>query len=186
MINLLPPDEKRQLRAARTNLLLLRYNFFLLAAIAFLGLATGATYVYLTSTKANAEQTINDSKAKVSAYSATASQAQLFRTNLTVAKQILDHEVTYSKIIIGIAQILPSGVVFTGLSLDASTFGTETTFTAQAKSYDRALALKDAFQASPLFSNVHFQSITAGGTSQNTTYPVAVNLNVTIKKDAAK
>lgn len=186
MINLLPPEEKRQLRAARTNLLLLRYNFFLLAAVVFLGLATGVTYLYLNTTKANAEATINESKAKVSAYSMTAAQADVFRSNLTVAKQILDHEVTYSKVIIGIAQILPSGVVLTGLSLDAHTFGTETTLAAQAKSYDRALALKEAFQASPLFTNVHFQSITTAAGGQSGDYPIAVNLSVTIKKDAAK
>ncbi|HMH70676.1 MAG TPA: PilN domain-containing protein [Candidatus Saccharimonadales bacterium] len=186
MINLLPPEEKHQLRAARINLLLLRYNVFLLGAIAFLGIATGITYFYLTSAKANAEQTISENKVKVSAYSATATQAEEFRSNLATAKQILDHEVTYSKVIIGIAQILPSGVILTGLSLDAQTFGTETTLTAQAKNYDRALALKDAFQASPLFMNVHFQSITTAEASPGNGYPVAINLNVTIKKDAAK
>ena len=182
MINLLPLAEKRQLKAARTNVLLVRYNILLLGAVIFLGMATGITYVYLNNTAANSEKVISDNQAKVSAYSATATQAEQFRSNLSIAKQILDHEVTYSKIIVGIAQILPSGVVFTSLNLDAQTFGTETTFTAQAKSYDRALALKDAFQASPLFSNVHFQSIT----TTDGTYPVSINLNVTIKKDVTK
>ena len=51
MINLLPPEEKRQLRAARTNTLLLRYNLSLVGAVVFLGLAIGVTYVYLSNTK---------------------------------------------------------------------------------------------------------------------------------------
>jgi len=185
MINLLPPTEKKELKAARTNVLLLRYNFFLVGAVAFLGLATAVTYFYLSTTKANAEQVINENAAKVSAYATTATQAEQFRKNLTTAKQILDHEVTYSKVIIGIAQTLPKGVVFTNLNLDSQTFGTETTFAAKAKSYDNALALKEAFEKSPMFTNVHFQSITSGD-SGDTGYPITINLNVTIKKDAAK
>lgn len=185
MINLLPPLEKKELRAARTNVLLLRYNFFLLGAVAFLGAATIITYIYLTTTKSNAEQAINENRAKESAYAATAAEAQQFRANLTTAKQILDHEVTYSKVIVNIAQILPSGVVLDNLNLDAQTFGTETVFNARAKNYDRALALKEAFEKSLMFSNVHFQSITTGD-STNSSYPLSVSLSATIKKENIK
>ena len=186
MINLLPPSEKKELRAARTNVLLLRYNFFLLGAVAFLGVATVITYVYLTTSKSNAEQVMNENHAKESAYRATATEAVQFRNNLTIAKQILDREVPYSKVILNISQILPSGVILGNLSLDAQTFGTETTFNARAKNYDRALALKAAFEKSPMFTGVHFQSIATGDASTDASYPVSVNLSVTIKKDAIK
>lgn len=184
MINLLPPADKKELRAARTNVLLVRYNFFLLSAIAFLGLATSITYFYLSSTKATAEQTISENESKVSAYATTTSEADQFRSNLATAKQILGNEVAYSNVITGISQALPSGVILTTLSLDAQTFGTETTFNARAKSYDRALAFKDAFENSPLFTNVNFKSITTDAGDPG--YPISVQLNATIKKDAAK
>jgi Tfp pilus assembly protein PilN len=183
MINLLPPEEKRQLRAARSNTLLLRYTIFLLIAIAFLGAAIGVTYFYLSSTKASAEQTISDNKAKVSSYATIETQASQFRNNLATAKQILDHEVTYTKVILDISQLLPSGVVLPSLSLDSQTFGTETTIAASAKDYDRVLALKTAFENSPLFTNVHFISI---ANSASTAYPITVTLGVTIKKGAAQ
>jgi Tfp pilus assembly protein PilN len=182
MINLLPPAEKKELRAARTNVLLLRYNFFLLGAVVFLAVATTVTYVYLTTTKTTAVQVIDNNRAKVSGYAATAAQAEQFRSNLATAKQILDHEVTYSKIIVGISQSLPSGVILSNLNLDAQTFGTETTLNTRAKNYDRALALKEALEKSALFTDVHFQSITTGD-STDSAYPVTVILNVTIKKD---
>ena len=185
MINLLPPEEKRQLRAARTNTLLIRYNIFLLGAAVFVGIAVGVTYIYLTSTKATAEQVISENRSKVGQYAAVEAQAQQFRQNLLTAKQILGNEVTYTKVILEIAQLLPSGVILENLSLDPATFGTETTLIAAAKDYNSALALKDSFQNSPLFANVHFQTIATGNT-QNPGYPVTVNLNITIKKDAAK
>lgn len=185
MINLLSPNEKRQLRAARSNTLLIRYNIFLAIVLIFLLLAIGFVYVYLNNTKANAENAIVDNKAKVSDFATVEAQARQFRSNLATAKQILDSEVTYSKVIVNIAQLLPAGTILSTLNLDSATFGTELPLVAQTKSYDRAIALKDSIQNSPLFSNVHFLSITAGETA-NSDYPFTVTLGVTIKKDAAK
>jgi Tfp pilus assembly protein PilN len=184
MINLLPKEEKRQLHAARSNTLLIRYNIFLLGVVAFMGIAIAITYVYLNTTKQKAEQTVQANDSKVTQYSSVQAQATLFRQHLATAKQILDNEVTYSRVVVDIARLIPSGVVLENLALDSQTFGTETTLVALAKNYDSALALKDSFGKSSLFSDVHFQSITSGGT--DTSYPVTVNLNITIKKDAAK
>lgn len=183
MINLLPPEEKRQLRAARSNSLLLRYNIFLIGAVLFLGVAVGITYVYLSTTKTNAESIIGENRAKVTSFASVQAEADVFRGNLTTAKQILDNEVVYTKVMLAIAALMPSGTVLDKLSLDSQTFGTQTILAARATSYDNALKLKEAFQSSPLFSDVHFLSITSGGLSP---YSLTVSLNVTIKKDAAK
>ncbi len=183
MINLLPPEEKRQLRAARTNTLLLRYNIFLVGALAFLALAIGVTYFYLSSTRAGAESVISENRARVADFAEVQSNADIFKANLSTAKQILDNEVTYTKVMLSIAALMPSGTVLDKINLDSQTFGTETTLAARATSYENALKIKEAFETSPLFSNVHFQSIGSGGQAP---YTLTVNLNVTIKKDAAK
>ncbi len=186
-MNLLPHEEKRQLSAARTNTLLLRYNIFLIGVVLFLGVGMGVTFVYLNNTKTTAETQINENKAKVTSYAAVESQAQEFRSNLTTAKQILDREVAYTKVILEISNALPAGIVLENLNLDSQTFGTETVLVAHAKDYSRALALKDTFSKSSLFTNVHFQSITTSdSTGTSSSYPITVNLGVTIKKDAAK
>lgn len=186
MINLLPHDEQRQLRAARTNVLLLRYNVLLLGAIIFLVVAVSITYLQLTNTKVLAQTNIAQNNDKSSSFIPVKNQADQFRTNLATAKQILDREVTYTKVVLAIAKVLPSGVVLENLSLDAQTFGTSTTLVAHAKDYSRALALKESFQTSSLFSDVHFDSIASGDSTSNAEYPVTVNMNVTIIKDAAK
>ena len=183
MINLLPPEEKRQLRAARTNWLLMRYNLLLIGAVIFLALAIGVAYVYLTAAKANAETVITENKAKVVDFTEVQAEADAFRSNLTTAKQILDNEVVYTKVMLAIAALMPSGTVLDKLNLDSQTFGTQTTLAARTSNYENALKLKEAFQKSPLFTDVHFQSINSGGVAP---YPLMVNLNVTIKKDAAK
>lgn len=184
MINLLPLEEKRQLRAARTNTLLIRYNILLIIIVAFTGLAIGVTYIYLTNTETNAKQALQDNEARVSQYASVQTQANQFRQNLATAKQILDNEVTYSSVVLQIAQLIPAGVVLQSLDLDSHTFGSDTTLVAEAKDYTSAVALKDSFSKSSLFSNVHFQSITDSGS--NGGYPITINLDVTIKKGAAQ
>lgn len=183
MINLLPPEHKAQIVAARANRLLLRYNILLLAAIGFLLAAIGLVYVYLGNTKAAAEASIEDNIARVSNYNAIEAEANSFRQNLTSAKQILDSDVTYTKVILEIAGVLPAGVVLDTLSLDSATFGTPTTLNTRARDYDTVLRLKDALQASNLFSDVSIQTISGGGEGS---YPLNAALSVTIRKDAAR
>lgn len=185
MINLLPPDEKRQLRAGRSNTLLIRYNFFMVGALAFMLLSVGFTYVYLNNAKANAQTVIDENREKVANFAVVEKEATEFRSNLATAKQILDREVIYTKVILEIAHLMPSGTILESLNLDPSTFGTETSIAAQTKNYDSAIALKDAFQKSDLFTDVHFENITVNDANGGN-YPITVNLNVTIKKDAAK
>lgn len=184
MINLLPPEEKRQIRAARTNTLLIRYNFLLVGVMVFTAIAIAAVFFYLNSAKTAAQTTINGNQLKASGYADVEKNATEFRSNLATAKQILDREVTYTKVILDIAHAMPGGTVLESLNLDASTFGTPMTLAAKAKGYNEAIALKDALQKSPVFSDVHFESIVIDDT--NATYPITANLNVTIKKDAAK
>lgn len=184
MINLLPPEEKRQLAASRANSLLLRYNIFLVGALGFLGVAIAVTYVFLTSINATAEQTVTNNQKEVAGFAAIQTQEQQFKSNLATAKQILDKEVIYTKAILAVSRLLPRGIVIQNLSLDAQTFGTETTLSVQAKSLTAAVDLKNSLEESPLFSNVHFESIATSDSSASG-YPVAVSLAVTIDKDAA-
>lgn len=185
MINLLPPEEKRQLHAARSNTLLVRYNILLLGVVIFMLLAIGFVYIYLSNAKNNSQVVIDENTTKVSSFAPIAEQASTFRSNLATAKQILDREVVYSKVIVEVARLMPRGTVLDNLSLDAATFGKPATIAAKAKTYNDAIALKDAFSKSDLFSDVHFESITAND-GDASGYRMLVNLSVTIKKDATK
>ncbi len=93
MINLLPPSDKRQILAGRSNTLLVRYNFFLLGALGFLLVALGFVYFYLANTKAGAEVVVEENQTKVVGYSKVEQEANAFKSNLAIAKQILGKEV---------------------------------------------------------------------------------------------
>lgn len=184
MINLLPFEEKRQIQAARTNVLLLRYVLLTSCVMVATGLMVGAGFVIMNNSKANAEKQIALNTSKASTYNSVQAEAQTFRANLLTAKTILDKEVNYTKVILAIAQTLPPEVTLDNLDLDANTFGTPFVLSAKAKSYDGGLALKAALEKSDVFSNVSLQGMTLAASDSD--YPVSVQLNVTINKDVAQ
>lgn len=184
MINLLPDTSKKDIRAARANVVLLRYNFLTLASVAGLGLICASFYFVLSASQSTAVTKTSDNQAKVAAYSKTRQQADEYRDNLSIAKKILGNSVNYTSTIFAITKLLPSGVVLDSLTLNATDFGKQTTFSAHAKNYDKAAELKQNFQSSSLFTNVYFQNITESDPSAPTTsgYPIAVTLSAQLNK----
>lgn len=177
---------KKQLRAARANVLLLRYMVLTAAAAGFLAVAIVTVYVLMTTIKTGAENAVTENQSKIANYASIEAEAARFRANLATAKTILDKEVVYSKAILSIAQAIPGGVVLDNLNLDAKTFGSPTTFTARVRTYQDAINLKNKLEESAVFSNVYFSSISGGDTSSESgDYPYTVTVNLTIDKGIA-
>lgn len=181
MINLLPSETKRQLKAARANVLLLRYTTLIAAAVGFLAIGTFSVYLVMGNIKSNAENAITENHSKISNYASVQSAANEFRTNLSTAKTIMDKEIIYSDTVISIAQIIPSGVILDNLNLDASSFGSPMTINAKAVNYERAIALKVALEQSSMFSNVSFTTVSSDGSGG---YPYSASLNATLIRRA--
>ena len=184
MINLLPEEHKQQIRAGRTNVLLVRYIGMLVSAIIVLTGLIAGSYVVLNTTRDNAQAKVNDNDQQVTTYQQVRNEAEQFRSDLATAKSIMDNEVTYSKLIYKIADVVPSGVILDSLDLDSAKLGSSATMSASAKTYNDAVALKDAFiKDENLFSDVSFETLSytdeGGGT-----YPIKVSLSVTIRKEA--
>lgn len=191
MINLLPDERKRSITAARTNVILLRYNILTLVFILLLAGICAAYYMMLQMNydKALAESQANMSK--VDSYSNVRKQADEYRNNLTLASTILSNSVNYTPVIFNIAKLLPDGVIMDSISLSSADFNKQTSFTAHARTIAQATKLKENFQKSPMFSNVYFQSLsdqsipTDGNTIKSTDYPIAITISVMINKDKA-
>ena len=185
MINLLPNDAKAEIYAGRTNVTLVKYILILGLGTVFLCFISVAVYFVLMGTKASAEAIAADNASKSTAYSSVQGQANGLKSSLATAKIILDKEVDYTKVITGIARVMPAGVVLDTLSLSPTTLGVPITLQAYAKTTNDALALKDNFQKSALFSNVTFLSLSSSNAGQTDGYPISISLSLIINKSAA-
>lgn len=184
MINLLPPESKRQIRAGQSNLLLLRYCIASLLLAALLGALIAGVYFIMSNSKRDAENLIQQSETSGQKYQKVKREASEFSNNLSTAKTIFDKDVLYSKIAVKIAQTLPPGVVLQSLQLDAKTFGQPMVLNAAGKNYDDSIRLKTALEESPIFNDVHLQSVSQSESEGD--YPTTINISVTIDPESIK
>jgi hypothetical protein len=179
MINLLPYNTKQQTKAARINVMLIRYIIFLTISAGFLVLACLTTYLFINNAFIFAKTAVtNTSSSKVQSDAAT------IKTNLAKAKNILDQQVSYSQVISAITSALPSGTKINTLSINDGSFGTTTMLSVLATKADLETSLKTSFANPKYFSNYKLESTTS---SQDPTskYPFTLNISVTINKVAA-
>jgi len=186
MINLLPGEKKAEIRAARTNVLLVRYSTIILLALAFIFGTMYVTYTVLGFTKQRSEEIIASNDLKADVYSGTKAQVDALSASLIETKALLDEEVLYSKVFVNIGKLMPANTVFDKLTLDDASFsGTPITTKAYAKTSADVSALRESFEKSTIFSNVSFQTIVESGSGIEG-YPVSVDMTFTLTKAAAQ
>jgi hypothetical protein len=187
MINLLPMEQQRQLRAARTNVLLFRYSIGMVLVAAFLGLAVLITFVLLTNMKQAAEKTITDNQSRAGNFSNVQAQADSYRQDLADAKALFDSEVQYSKLYLQIAQTMPAGTALENLALSPTTLGTPQTIPVKIKGEAQAGILLSTFQNAEIFNkSASFGKLTMNTGSDSGVYPYVITINTTINKEAIK
>ncbi len=187
MINLLPKEQFRQLRAARSNVLLLRYNIGLSFVALFLGLVIAGIYFFLVNIHQTADATIVENQAKVNDFGTVRSQADEYRANLAKAKELFDKEIRYSKIYLEIARLLPSGTALDTLSLTSETIDQPLTLAVKIRGEDQAISALKSFQSSEMFNkSASYGSLTMNSGDDKGTYPYIITLQVTINKGAIK
>lgn len=185
MINLLPETNKADIRAARVNVLLMRYIIIMIVAVIILAGLLIAAFVVLDTTKSSAEAKVAQNQERVRNYGTIKAEADSFRADLATAKSILDGDVNFTKLIYRIASIIPPNVVIDGLTLDPKSFGTPTTLNAEAKTFADVTKLKNAMiQNSDIFSDVQLQTVTTEESGSAGSYPVKITMSVTISKGA--
>lgn len=187
MINLLSPQDKKELRAARLNVLLRRYNLLILLTLVGVTAVFVSTIIFAYSQMTTARQDIEQDQQSSSQYTEVRQEAEQFENNLTIAKRILADEIVYSKVITDIANILPSSVRLNNLTLNPDTFDNSSVLDARTTGYDAALNLKTTLEESNIFQDVSIINIARAGEGNpdvqaDNQFPYGVTLNVTLIK----
>lgn len=189
MINLIGPDRKKQLLAARRNSIWIRYSFLLTSALVTILLILGGTSFFFYGQKQSQDEALraNQEKQFTPEYKKKETGVTEFRKKLNTAKSIFDAETYYSAIILEVAKTMPKNTILSTISFDSSTFQSQQTLTFKSKTVSDALALKTAFEKNPpLSSEVHFSVVEKvdpeGLTGQSAKYPVTITMSMTLKK----
>lgn len=178
MINLLPKERKKTIRAGLANRLLVRYLVLSIVTLIAVLLIFGLAWLYLLNVKSNAEQTITDAEAASRSISEDAAKVTVFENNLKTAKQILDKEINYSQIVLRYAAAIPSNTIIDTITLDPAIVGKSSTFTAKVKSEKDVTKLKDALTTSAYFDDVRFREVVFNEDAGTYKYNVSIELVV--------
>ena len=185
MINLLPTQEKRQIKAGRVNVLLRRYCFASLLLFALLLTTIGGLYIILANNKTTAQKEVENSKSKLAQHQSVQKSTTDFKNNLATAKNIIDGEIRYSGVITKIANTIPPGIVLESLNLDPNSFGKPMSLNALGKTQNDAIRLKTSLEQSNIFQDVHLESV-AFSQQANNGYAITIAISVTLKPEVAK
>lgn len=189
MINLLSPESKRTIRAARLNVTLRTYFVLTLFVVAGMGAIFGVGFYLVANEKAVAEREKAAGELQLAQYAAATKQAETYKANLAVVKQILTNEIVYSEFLTSTAAALPSNTILSNLTLSTQVQpGAKpgsTTLEARAKSYDDVLRLKEYLDKSGIFTNVSLVTTNRPEdisklTGLHRQYPYEATLSVTI------
>lgn len=183
MINLLVPETKAQIRAAKLNTVLVNYIVILVSAILFLAVVYGVGYYLMSNIQAGAEKRIEESEQQAAVYNDTRVAAQQLQANLGEARMMIDSDIDYAKILTDLGALTPKGVVIDKLVLQASSFTSPTQLQIYAETTEIGLAARDAFQSSPLFSSVTLGTMSSQDGIEG--YPVSIELTVQFKRGSA-
>ncbi|MEI7689531.1 MAG: hypothetical protein WCI79_01020 [Candidatus Saccharibacteria bacterium] len=181
MINLLPNSEKREIHAARTNVVLIDYIVFLAIAIVFLALACLTAYFILNDIRTRSETTIKSIEANQSLMSGV--QTGDVGVTIATAESILARQISYSNIITDIGSRLPYGVVVDKISLNESLLNAPLEVEFRGRATSVAPELIANLQKSTIFSSPTCKlPILSAGNSAD--YPVLITCELPIVKGA--
>lgn len=181
MINLLSGERKDEIRAARTNVILLRYMSVVALAFLFITAALYVSHIVLTSTKTSAEAIIMNNDVKADVYSETKQQVDTLTTQLSEARAISEQEVLYSQLLVRLGEIMPAGTVLGDTTFNTASFnGTPVDLVAYAKTTNEVTLIQSQFQASGMFSQVSLKGTEADKGIPG--YPVSVSLSVVMNR----
>lgn len=179
MINLLDIGAKRDLKAARMNVVLATYIGVVGMALLTLVVLVLFSHWWLGNRIASAEAKQVANKAQTRSYDSVRSQAAAFTSNLSKIQSVLSSRSHFNTALLNIAASLPAGSHINAVTLSPAFATTPLTINASTPTNEAALTLKETLSKSKFFSSVSLDNVNCG--SQNGSL-CAVALTATINQ----
>ncbi len=184
MINLLPKETTNQIRAGHNNVFLMKSITILGSITAFLVLASAGSYIYLLNSQQLAKSANNGSVIN-SSYQKAKSEADAVSLNISNSEQILNQRVSYSKLLLELAKVMPAKTTISTFSIDETSINQPITLKIYAATDNDADTLKNNLGSSSIFSSYSVVS-TNDKQTDVAGYPIAITLTININKGGLK
>lgn len=191
MINLLGSDAKKQIRAARLNVVLMTYCAWgAVTILCILGIF-GIGFWLTANERSLAQSQRVQNEQMATQYSDTRSQAQSFANDLVQARSILNSNISFYDLITKLAAVVPNGVILSNLSLGTSGLNTPVAITGRARNYQDVVTLKNNLQSSGIFKSANLTNAASNPVDATTDpvgarYPISLTISATFSDSFKK
>lgn len=187
MINLLPPNTRKDMLYARKNSMLLKWSSTLIFAVLGAALIIASGMVYLTETTKNYEKRTETARQSLKAQKIDETQKKVeeISNNVKLATEVLSREILFSKVLVQLGSVLPAETSLQQLQIDDLQGGL--TLSAGAKDIESAtqiqLNLEDP--KNRIFEKADIENINCNGEDTNETqqYPCIVQIRTLFMKN---
>lgn len=182
MINLLPPQTKKDLKTAKQNVIIRNYLIATILIGILILLTFGVSFRLVRNQVAAARDSQSRSNESIKELEDTKKAGSEFISNVTLAKQILNSDLSFYNLIIDIAAVVPKGVIMSNLAVGANALTAPLAISARATNYDTAIKFKNSLDSSDIFEDVKITSLTSDEPSAED--PIAAKYRVTVSLTA--
>jgi hypothetical protein len=159
MINLLPADNRKQLRSSYTNTILLKYVVFFIGTMIAVVVSIAVIYINLLYTKGNIEQQLTDLKQRSQLVMQPKQQAEKLQNDLTEVDKIFSKQVHYSNFLVALAKGLPSDVAIQNLDINETSLKAPIIIRVTTVNHDQILNTKRSLENQKFIDSVQISSI---------------------------
>lgn len=184
MINLLPPDVRKNTLYARRNVILMRWVIACSGALVGIALIVSAGYVYLDQSSKSYAQKAEAARASLKAQKVdqTSKEIEEISNNTKLATQVLSKEILFSKLLRQLGASLPANTTLEQFQVDKVQGGLA--LKAAAKDITAATQLQVNLQdpTNKIFEKADIESISCVSSTDNP-YPCSVQIRALFAKN---
>lgn len=186
MINLLPPEVVSNYRYAQRNVILRKWVFAFVIALA--GLGGIATYGLLSLHQSTVDYSTRVSQTEAyfekEKFAGTSAQIQDISNSFKLVVQVLSQEVLFSQLLTRIGGTIPDNANLSSLTISQTTGALDITAVATDYSTATQVQVNLADPQNKIFSKADIVNITCGGTTLiDPRYPCTVNVRALFAED---
>lgn len=176
MINLLPPNSRKDIDFARRNTLMLRACLAVLAVIAGVLLLYGFGHFYLSTSTEKYEKDIATLRASLQEQNIDGTKAEIqdLSGSVKLALQVLSREILFSKLLRQAGAVMPAGSSLSSLEISNDQKGVDITAGVQSYQVGTQVQVNLADPNNKLFDKVDLVSVECN--TQNSQYPCSATL----------
>lgn len=180
MINLISPDHRKNIQAAKSNTMLMSYIQILLLALLVIAATITGSYYFLALQRDSAAEIASVEQASVKDLEPYQKKAENLATSMTAIAGVFDNDVSFLQLLQELGRNMPSGAALNGFTVSTETTDSPLVATAYINTEAQGVVLLENFRKSAVVTEVTLRTVQkleepVGAYRYSATYEVVLN-----------